>query len=85
MDRDELLQLIMDYRGIKYSVCDKCQGWGTIMYGSGSKWRGGISGQVMTMGECCKCWGSGDANNPWLNLKKLDSILTKEQKKLLRE
>lgn len=85
MDREEMLDFVRNYRGIKYKVCEKCSGWGIILYSSTSKWRGGIGGQAMTTGECNKCWGSGDSSNPWLNLKLLDSILTKEQKKLLKE
>jgi hypothetical protein len=32
-------------------------------------WMGGMGGASMTPGVCDKCWGSGDREHPWANLK----------------
>jgi DnaJ-class molecular chaperone len=50
-------------------TCIRCNGSGTIVYGSGATWRGGIGGSMMTEDVCNKCWGSGDEKNPGENLK----------------
>ena len=39
--------------------CHRCGGYGTHTYGSGSTWRGGVGGQMMTMDVCDVCWGTG--------------------------
>lgn len=49
--------------------CFACHGYGVKTYGSTSIWRGGIGGQAMTPGICNACWGSGDPDRPWMNLK----------------
>lgn len=62
----------LEWRGIpEEDYCKKCSGSGVVSYGSTSTWRGGIGGQMMTNGICDKCWGSGNENNPWLNLRLL--------------
>ena len=80
---DEIQQYIKDVLYYEYDIhnlCSACGGRGKRMYGSTSTWRGGIAGQAMTLGICDKCWGSGDADRPWLNLRILEQIMTKEQK-----
>lgn len=72
--RQEFHQYILDARGVT-TECNRCSGYGVITYGSCSTWRRGISGQVMTSDVCDKCWGSGDSERPWINLRKLDGKL----------
>lgn len=59
-------------RGIRGTPCDKCGGWGARAYGSTSLWRGGTGGQAITTGICDKCWGSGDAEFPGIDLRMLE-------------
>jgi hypothetical protein len=61
---------ILSMRGIDCGhECTECMGMGVKVYGSTATWHGGIGGQAMTSGICDKCWGSGDRNRPWLNLR----------------
>ena len=72
------------YRGIEEGdACSDCGGTGIKTYGSTATWHGGIGGQMMTSGICDRCWGSGSKSKPWLNLRVLTNILTKEQKEKL--
>jgi hypothetical protein len=57
------------WRGVR-TPCAACSGSGVIMYASTATWMGGIGGCAMTRGVCDACWGSGDANRPWVNLRK---------------
>lgn len=67
-------------RGVE-KPCSACSGVGLYTYGNTSTWRGGIGGQAMTLGICDKCWGSGDADHPWTNLREI-AALTAERDKL---
>lgn len=49
--------------------CEACRGLGVRGYGSTSTWMGGPGGQILTQDTCDKCWGSGRADRPGLNLK----------------
>ena len=69
-------------KGIE-SPCPACGGIGQRAYASTATWHGGIGGQMITNGICDRCWGSGDDNRHWINLRVLNSILTKEQKEKL--
>lgn len=64
---------MLDWRGIE-TPCKRCSGSGVRTYGSTAAWRGGIGGQLMTSGICDGCWGSGEANRPWLNLKTIPDV-----------
>jgi hypothetical protein len=55
-------------RGIK-EPCKACSGLGVTAYGNTSTWHHGIGGQAVTSDICDECWGSGDKNKPWMNLK----------------
>ena len=66
-------------------LCSVCGGRGKRCYASTSTWKPGIGGQVITEDVCDECWGSGDLDNKWTNLKVLRRILTVEQVKLYRE
>lgn len=65
-------QELLDWRSIPEGQhCERCSGSGVICYGSTATWRGGIGGAAMTNDVCNLCWGSGWANRPWINLKKV--------------
>ena len=53
--------------------CPACNGAGVRTYGSTCTWHGGVGGQTMTSDICNRCWGSGNSNKPWLNLRRLTS------------
>ena len=84
LSQQGMTDFVIGWLGIE-EICPACSGRGTRGYGSTSTWHGGIGGQMMTGDICDKCWGSGDAKNPWLNLRILDRVLTDEQKKTLRQ
>lgn len=65
-------QEALEWRGIAPGdACERCQGAGTVLYSTGSTWRGGVSGQAATRDVCDKCWGSGSKSKPWPNRKEL--------------
>lgn len=68
MDRQAQLR-----RGIKKyeKLCKKCKGWGAILYGHGSTWRGGVGVCRGAWDICNECWGSGTPDRVWVNLKNL--------------
>lgn len=59
-------------RGIQ-TPCFKCQGFGVAIYGSTATWRGGMGGATMTRDVCSTCWGSGDEESRWTDLRKLQA------------
>lgn len=69
--REDLYKAILDYRGI-INPCKKCSGFGECTYGSTATWRGGIGGQSCTSDVCDKCWGSGNADRPWTNIREVE-------------
>lgn len=69
-------QVVCEYRGVQ-DPCPKCDGLGVQVYANTAGWSGGIGGQTPTSGVCSSCWGSGDKNKPWLNLRDLDSKIKK--------
>lgn len=75
--RDDVYDNMLRWRGVDRGAgdepCKRCSGSGIAAYSSASTWRGGISGQVITSDVCDKCWGSGNAEKPWVNLRKLES------------
>jgi len=69
----EWYQRMLQLRNINVdSVCVICHGYGTRVYSNTSTWRGGIGGQAMTTGICDQCWGSGDREHPWTDLRTLN-------------
>lgn len=74
--RDRVYEDMLYWRGIDPhngdEPCKACGGSGVRVYGSTSTWRGGIGGQMMTNDICDKCWGSGNAKAPWMNLRTVD-------------
>jgi hypothetical protein len=53
-------------RGVMpHDTCDRCGGFGTILYGNTSTYHESfIAGQAITRDACDKCWGSG-TKTPW--------------------
>lgn len=72
MTDEEFLQACQEWRGVE-DPCPECQGSGIKSYSSTSLWRRGVGGQAFTNGVCDKCWGSGDSNRPWTDLRKLEA------------
>lgn len=66
----EDLERFIRARGVE-DPCNKCQGLGTRLYGSGSTWRGGMGTASMTHDVCDECWGSGDRFRHGVDLRKL--------------
>jgi hypothetical protein len=59
-------------RHIEGTICKACHGWGGIWYPNTATWRrGGFSGQAFTWDVCDTCWGSGDSDATWTDLRKL--------------
>ena len=70
MNTEDLRAALLSWREIE-TPCLTCTGSGKRWYSSTSTWRGGMGGSSCTVDICDTCWGSGDANSPWLDLKKL--------------
>lgn len=68
----------LDWRGVE-QPCAACRGTGWKMYANTSTWRGGIGGNAMTRGQCDRCWGSGDEDRPWTNLRQMEERHAKER------
>lgn len=60
------------WRGIE-TVCNTCRGSGFRLYSNTSTWRGGMGGATVTRDVCDACWGSGDGDNTWTNLREVDA------------
>lgn len=65
---DPTYTLFLQWRGVQ-TPCPKCKGTGSVLYGNTSTWRGGMGGAAMTRDVCDGCWGSGDKDRPWLDLR----------------
>lgn len=72
-DSERFGQYLLDMRGIDGEPCRECGGVGVKAYGDTSTWRGGVGGQMITNAVCDRCWGSGDPDRPWVNLRTLKS------------
>lgn len=68
---DKLDQFLRS-RGV-HAPCAKCRGLGSFLYGSTSTWRGGMGGCAMTWDVCDTCWGSGDAEKTWTDIRQLEA------------
>lgn len=76
--RNSFYARFLNYRGLTIEqACKHCAGSGVKNYGNTSTWRMGIGGQAITSDVCDVCWGSGNADEPLTNLRKL----RKEQEK----
>ena len=55
-------------------VCNKCDGTGKYMYANTNTYMsapGLLSGQAITEDLCDQCWGSGQANRPYTDVRAL--------------
>lgn len=68
--KEQVYKEVLHARGVE-TPCKKCGGLGVRVYRDTSTWRDGIGGQALTDDVCDTCWGSGDANKSWVNLRKL--------------
>ena len=72
--RERMYYYMLLWRGIDLESgdipCKACGGAGVRAYGDTATWRGGIGGQMITSDICDKCWGSGNAEKPWMNLRR---------------
>lgn len=75
--REHEFARMLEWRGISRDMgdtpCKRCHGSGRAMYGSTATWRGGMGGQAITGDVCDQCWGSGNAEKPWTNLRQVAS------------
>lgn len=76
--REHLTEHFLSWRGVD-EACAKCLGAGCRPYPSGSGWRGGISGQVITTDVCDSCWGTGDKNRKGADLRAMRSWLPPDE------
>ena len=67
---DDFAAKALEWRGVD-TPCERCGGSGVFSYASTALWRGGMGGASISNGVCDHCWGSGDANNPWTDLRAL--------------
>jgi len=72
--REEMWQRMLYWRNI-ITPCKKCGGSGVITYPSTALWRSGIGGQMISHGVCNECWGSGDENEHWSNIRKMENYI----------
>jgi hypothetical protein len=70
LEMDDLSKYVLHHRGVN-TPCVSCKGLGVIWYNNTATWHGGMGGASMTQDVCNKCWGSGDAENHWTDLRKL--------------
>ena len=68
---DESLAWALRVRGVD-NPCSACMGMGVRRYSSGSTWRGGMGTASYAHDVCDQCWGSGDADKPWTNIREVE-------------
>lgn len=77
-DRQFSYNDMLEWRGISVLngdvPCPECGGSGVKAYGDTSTWQKGIGGQMITSDVCDNCWGSGNAKQPWTNLRELGCL-----------
>lgn len=66
---EEAERLLAIAHALKGVACERCNGYGTRLYGSTATWRGGVGGQVMTGDVCDHCWGTGRTDRTGINLR----------------
>ena len=54
-------------------VCKVCTGYGVRLYSHGSTWRGGVGTNSFQHDICDNCWGSGNRERPWRDLRTLET------------
>lgn len=76
--REQYLSEFIRLRGV-WNKCECCHGFGARLYSTTATWRGGIGGQAFTYDVCDHCWGSGDEDNRWEDLRELRDERRKKQ------
>lgn len=76
-DREQHFREFLDHRGVE-TPCIRCSGLGVRAYGSTATWRGGIGGQMITSDVCDRCWGSGDEQRRWTDLRAIRERVEQE-------
>jgi len=61
---------MMGRQGIR-NPCSVCSGYGNREYPSTATWRGGVGARAVTLDVCDGCWGSGDADRSWTDIRRL--------------
>jgi hypothetical protein len=75
-DREEYFQEFLEHRGVE-TPCESCNGYGTRWYNNTSTWLRGFGGAKITRDVCDTCWGSGDKDKKWTDIRAME--LTKSQ------
>lgn len=75
---------VLNARGVEVA-CPVCKGLGVRLYANGSTWRGGMGTNMYCRDVCDTCWGSGDANRHWQNLRDLDKEIEEMVAKMAGE
>lgn len=82
--RDSLWENFLQSRGVE-TPCKFCGGLGTRAYADTSTWHGGIGGQMVTGDVCDHCWGSGDENRHWIDLRASERARVSNEVERLRQ
>lgn len=62
------------------NICPICHGSGVRVYGDSATWRRGrIAAQVVTTDVCDNCWGSGNIDKKWANLKEISNKIKQQE------
>jgi hypothetical protein len=67
----EVGERFLHWRGVE-RPCGRCGGTGSRSYANSTGWRGGAGGQSITTDICDGCWGTGDADDKGVDLRKLE-------------
>ena len=67
--------LLIQHRGIRGPLCEKCHGWGRFYYSNTGTWtNAAIVGHGFTWGTCDACWGSGEKGRPGVDLLAFEAM-----------
>ena len=72
---------MLRWRGVE-TPCEMCRGSGVRPYASTATWRGGIGGCAITRDLCDTCWGSGDKDHHWTDLRKWQDTMQADIERL---
>jgi hypothetical protein len=73
---ERVYEHVLHVRDIEdFQICPKCKGYGTTMYPNTSGWRRSAGGAMMTTDVCDQCWGSGNKDRPWNDLRKMQDTI----------
>ncbi len=76
---DDAYMQMLSHRNISMDdLCEPCAGFGVRLYSHGSTWRGGMSTVGFRHDICDECWGSGNREQPWRNLRTLEEDIREQ-------